>query len=195
MSGPRALWDAEAERFDEAPDHGLREPRVRDAWFDLLSEELGPTPRRVADLGCGTGSLSRLLRDLGHAVVGLDLSPRMLALAREKCGPEVAFIAGDAGDPPLAPRRFDVILCRHVLWALPDPREVLARWARLLAGDGTIVMIEGRWSTGAGLAAADLEAALPSGLRSAGVRRLSGVEALWGGPVTDERYVLRARRA
>ena len=80
----RALWDHEAEAFDEAADHGLRDPAVRQAWADLLLPLVGPNRgRRVADLGCGTGSLSTLLAVEGaHLVHGVDFSPEMVRRAR-----------------------------------------------------------------------------------------------------------------
>ncbi|BFO20225.1 hypothetical protein SHKM778_66130 [Streptomyces sp. KM77-8] len=53
-------WDAEAAGFDEEPDHGLRDPRVRAAWAARLRTWLPGRPGDVLDLGCGTGSLSSL---------------------------------------------------------------------------------------------------------------------------------------
>ena len=79
-----ARWDAEAEAFDEAADHGLRDATVRAAWRSLLVSLLPPPPARVADLGCGTGSLSLLLADEGHPVTGVDFSPAMVARAVAK---------------------------------------------------------------------------------------------------------------
>src|SRR6478736_3596059 len=70
----RALWDTEAATFDEAPDHGLRDDRVREVWRTLLLGVLPPAPARIADLGCGTGTLSLLLADAGFTVDGVDLS-------------------------------------------------------------------------------------------------------------------------
>ncbi|HET7357080.1 MAG TPA: class I SAM-dependent methyltransferase, partial [Nocardioidaceae bacterium] len=78
----RAAWDAEAAAFDEEPDHGLRDPEVRRAWRALLAEVLPPAPSRIADLGCGTGSLATLLAEEGHVVHGVDVSPEMLSRAR-----------------------------------------------------------------------------------------------------------------
>lgn len=72
------VWDAEAEHFDDEPDHGLTTASIRDAWADLLRTYI-PENRSVLDLGCGTGSLSVLLAEYGHAVTGVDLSPRMLS--------------------------------------------------------------------------------------------------------------------
>lgn len=57
----RAYWDRQAATFDEDPDHGLRDPLVREAWTSLLLPLLPPAPASVVDLGCGTGSLSVLL--------------------------------------------------------------------------------------------------------------------------------------
>ena len=76
-----AGWDAEAKTFDEAPDHGLLDATVRSAWERLLIEKLPPAPARIADLGCGTGTLSVLLADNGHHVDGLDFSPEMVRRA------------------------------------------------------------------------------------------------------------------
>jgi predicted TPR repeat methyltransferase len=72
-----AAWDAEAKTFDEAPDHGLLGATVRAAWARLLGTKLPAAPTRVADLGCGTGTLSVLLADRGHHVDGVDFSPEM----------------------------------------------------------------------------------------------------------------------
>ncbi len=79
-------WDAEAEHFDDEPDHGLRDPAIREAWRVLLREHLPAPPARIADLGCGTGSLSVLLADEGYAVDGVDFSPEMVRRARAKAG-------------------------------------------------------------------------------------------------------------
>lgn len=187
------MWDAEADAFDEDPDHGLRDPQVRQAWASLMVETLGPAPLRVADLGCGTGSLSLLLHELGHAVTGLDVSPRMLEKARQKAGSAVMFIEGDAAWPDLPHGAFEVILYRHVLWTLPDPGAALARWAKLLAPGGTLCLIEGVWHTGSGLSADQVRAALPPALRWASTRPLSSDNALWGKPVSDERFLVTAR--
>jgi SAM-dependent methyltransferase len=183
-------WDAAAATFDEEPDHGLRDPAVRAAWAGLLLPLMPTAPARVADLGCGTGSLSVLLAGDGHHVRGLDRSAAMLAVAtRKAAGLPVEFRQGDAADPPYPPGSCDVVLARHVLWALPDPDAALARWVALLAPGGRLVLVEGLWFTGAGLPADECAALVRRHRPDATVTPLTD-PALWGTAVDDERYLL-----
>ena len=185
-----SLWDAEAEDFDEPADHGLRDPQVRAMWRDLLLSLLPPAPARVADLGCGTGTLSLLLSEEGYDVTGLDFSPAMIARARAKA-PHVEFVQADAALPPLERATYDVVLSRHVLWAMPDPAQALGHWSDLLRGGGRLVLVEGSWSTGAGLTGAEAVALVESLGRPASLRPLDDA-AYWGRETGDERYVVTA---
>ncbi|HET8959178.1 class I SAM-dependent methyltransferase [Nocardioides sp.] len=190
---PVELWNDEAETFDDAADHGLRDPEVRAAWRDLLLSALPPAPARVADLGCGTGTLPLLLAGEGYDVTGVDFSPEMLRRAEAKAGDRARFVAGDAADPPLQRSGYDAVLCRHVLWALPDRPAVLRRWVDLLAPGGRLLLVEGSWSTGAGLTAAQtLE--LVEGLGRQAELRLLPDPAYWGRKIDDERYLVVSRR-
>jgi len=193
-TGTAAVWDAQADTFDDEPDHGLRDPATREAWRALLAGVLPAAPSRVADLGCGTGTLSRLLAEDGHTVDGVDLSPRMVEAARAKCtGLPVTAVVGDAATPPLADATYDVVLARHVLWALPDPADAVRRWAGLLAPGGRLVLVEGFWHTGAGLTGEQTLAAVRAHREHAELTPLTD-PLLWGGPVTDERYLVVSLR-
>lgn len=204
-------WDAEADTFDEDADHGLRDSDVRDAWRQRLKEWLPAAPADILDLGCGTGSLSLLMTEAGHRVVGVDLSPRMVAAARTKCaGRDAAFLVGDAAAPEVGEQRFAAVVVRHLVWTLPDPHAALRRWVELLRPGGRLVLVEGRWAT-AGAAApyargtgrmpwaggaiphAVVEALEPY-VASLSVTDLSGDPRLWGRPVRDQRYVVLAFR-
>ena len=185
------LWDSEAATFDDEPDHGLRDPATRAAWLELLTAHLPPPPARIADLGCGTGTLSVLLADAGYAVDGVDFSPEMVTRARRKAaGREgVTFAVADASAPPLERATYDAVLCRHVLWALPDQAGVLERWIALLTDAGRLLMVEGHWHTGAGLTAAQTEELVRVAGRAPTTYRLDD-DVYWGGPITDERYLV-----
>ncbi|MEU6732711.1 class I SAM-dependent methyltransferase [Streptomyces physcomitrii] len=207
-----AYWDAAAPSFDEEPDHGLRAGRTRAAWARLLRSWIPSAPLDVLDIGCGTGSLSLLLAEAGHRVTGVDLAPRMIEEARAKfttAGLTARLLVGDAMAPPTGDQRFDAVLCRHLLWTLPDPEAALRAWVARLRPGGRLVLVEGRWRQSARAAApyADGAASLPwhggigaeelsrtvrpltAGLR---VDSLGEDPDLWGGEVDDERYVLVA---
>ena len=195
MTMGRVDWDTQASTFDSEPDHGLLDPTIRGAWRDLICPLLPPAPASVLDLGCGTGSLSVLLAEAGHHVRGIDFSPRMIAAARAKADTaEVAarFDVGDAQAPDVEPASCDVVLGRHILWALADPGAALRRWVSLLRTPGTLVLVEGRWSTGAGLTATECEDLVRPLRRDVTVTRLDD-PALWGKRITDERYLLVSR--
>ncbi|MEU3758894.1 class I SAM-dependent methyltransferase [Streptomyces albogriseolus] len=190
-------WDARAATFDEEPDHGLRDPRVRAAWAARLREWLPARPGDVLDLGCGTGSLSLLAAEQGHRVTGVDRSPAMVQLARQKlAGRHAVFLTGDAARPPVDGERYDAVLVRHVLWTLPEPDRALRRWRDLLRPGGRLVLVEGVWGTVSpvGIPADRLTALLAPLTARVRVERLSGDPALWGREVDDERYAVVALR-
>ncbi|HEY3610328.1 MAG TPA: class I SAM-dependent methyltransferase [Pseudonocardiaceae bacterium] len=189
-------WTAAAATFDAEPDHGLTQPAVRAAWSSRLREWLPSPAAAVLDVGCGTGSLSMLLAEQGHHVTGVDLSPGMIAKARRKLADhQVPVLLGDAADPPVGDRRFDVVLARHLVWALPDPLAALRRWVGLLRPGGHVVLIEGRWGTtpesAVGISATALVAAVQPLAARVHVEYLTD-PALWGKEINDERYVLLA---
>jgi SAM-dependent methyltransferase len=192
VSDSASYWNEQAAGFDDAPDHGLRDPQTRCAWASLLIPLMPQAPARIADVGCGTGSLAVLLAKAGYRVSGLDLAPAMVKRARAKAaeaGVQAEFVVADAMKPPWPRGTFDAVLARHVLWALPDARLGLERWLELLKPDGRMVLVEGRWCNGAGLRSSDALSLLRSSGRDAAMTALDD-PVLWGRPINDERYLL-----
>jgi SAM-dependent methyltransferase len=190
------FWDGEAGAFDQQPDHGLDDPSVRAAWSGLLLPLLPALPARIADIGCGTASVSLLLAEAGHRVFGLDISPAMVARAREKfatSGYSADILVGDAAAPPWTPGSFEVVITRHVLWAMPDPDAALIRWLDLLAPGGILILVEGLWWTGAGISAAQVSELVLRHRVAAEVTMLDDA-SFWGGPIRDERFITVSRR-
>ena len=195
LQDARQYWDDIAPLFDEEPDHGLRNPLILANWTQFLATWLPNTQANILDIGCGTGSLSVVLARLGHKVTGIDLSPKMISLARAKAamqGCQVEFQVMDAAFPQLAHKQFDVIVCRHLLWALPEPEQVLQNWVELLKPKGRLLLIEGYWETGGGLHANEIIEILPPSFSRFLVQDLSDNSNFWGKEVTDERYAIIA---
>jgi len=189
----RQFWNTTADSFDDVPDHGLRDPRIRAAWGARLRSWLPAAPSDVLDLGCGTGSLALLAADQGHRVTAVDRAERMVEHARRKlAGTDARVLVGEAALPPVAEGDFDVVLVRHVLWALPDPAAALRHWTRLLRPGGRLVLIEGRWGTEnpVGIAAESLNALATALGGTVRVEQLGHDPSLWGRVVHDERYAV-----
>lgn len=194
----RHFWNGEAATFDHEPDHGLHDPHVRAAWTRLLVDACPAPPATVLDIGCGTGSLSLLLASLHYTVTGIDFAESMLRRATEKAmaaGYTIPFQVMDASHPAFTPNQFDMLIGRHILWAVPEPAGALQRWCNLLTATGCLIVIEGCWHTGVGLTADQIVAMLPPTCTTVSVQDLSAQSDLWGRKVTDNRYMIRATRA
>jgi predicted TPR repeat methyltransferase len=137
----RALFDGYAPGFDRALTEGLgyRAPEL------LLSAVQAASPRMkfgsVLDLGSGTGLAGAAFRACCDWLVGVDLSPAMLAQARTKGlydrlveGDVLGFLAGEAA----AKAHYDLILAADVFMYLDDLAPVLKAAAAALAESGTI---------------------------------------------------------
>ena len=96
--------------------------------------------KRVLDLGCGGGILSEALAREGAEVVGIDLAPEVLEVARLhllESGLRVDYRQQSAEELAAnEPERFDVVVCMEMLEHVPDPGSVIASIARLLKPGG-----------------------------------------------------------
>jgi ubiquinone/menaquinone biosynthesis C-methylase UbiE len=96
---------------------------------------------RVADLGCGSGVFTHLLHDLGLSPVGLDISPRLIALARRKYS-DVEFLEGDAEHLPFPSGSLDGVLLSGLVHHFPDPSRCATEVFRVLRPGGTFVAFD-----------------------------------------------------
>ena len=76
---------------------------------------------------------------------------------------------------------------------MADPDLALSRWLDLLAPSGRLVLIEGQWWTEVGMSAADVSKLVLRHREEAEVTVLNDT-ALWGGAISDERFVVVSRR-
>jgi len=96
---------------------------------------------RIADLGCGSGVFTDLLRSLGYNAVGLDISPKLIALGRAKY-PGVEFMEGDVEELPFADASLDGVLLSGLVHHLPDPSRCAGEVFRVLKPGGSFVAFD-----------------------------------------------------
>ncbi len=129
-----------------------RPPDPTSLWrFGLITGALRLQPgARVLDFGCGTGWTSTLLARMGLDVVGMDIAPAALELAREAARRDLAHspdarlgfevYGGEAIDAPHG--HFDAVLVFDAFHHLPNPRELLGEFHRVLGPHGRFAFAE-----------------------------------------------------
>jgi SAM-dependent methyltransferase len=111
-------------------------PDPREIAFDAVAET---GPERVIEVGGGPGELAaRIGTELGCEVVMLDISPRMVALARER---GVEARVGDVQSLPFPDETFDCAVAAWMLFHVPDLEAGLRELARVLRPGGRLVAV------------------------------------------------------
>jgi demethylmenaquinone methyltransferase / 2-methoxy-6-polyprenyl-1,4-benzoquinol methylase len=140
----RKLFATIADRYD-AITAVLSYGRDR-AWKRRLVGLAGPLDgRRAADLACGTGDIALLLCARGARVIALDVTPRMLVLARQKPSPgrtPPTFVLGDMSDLPFADASFDVVTTGYGLRNVPQLTRAVQEVARVLRPGGLFLSLD-----------------------------------------------------
>ncbi len=137
----RALFDGYAAKFDAALTEGLSYRAPELLRRAVKKSGVGMKCESVLDLGCGTGLAGAAFRPICDRLVGVDLSPAMLAVARGK-GLYDRLIEGDIrkviADDAAAQTRYHVIVAADVFMYLPDLAPVLKAIAAVLAPTGLL---------------------------------------------------------
>lgn len=115
-------YDDIAEWYDSwVGTHSMREDPLFAAVETLMGEVAG---KRICDLACGQGRVARYLADLGARVVGVDLSAKLLAIARrhEEASPrDIEYVQADAQClDGVTLGTFDGVVCFMALMDIPD---------------------------------------------------------------------------
>lgn len=135
LAAYEALAEAYAAAVDTKPHNAYYE---RPAMRSLLPEVRG---KRVLDAGCGPGVYAEWLVARGAEVVAVDVSPKMVALARQRLGAAATVRQADLAQPLpfLDAAAFDVVLCPLVLEYIEDWDRTFAEFYRVLRPGGHLV--------------------------------------------------------
>lgn len=135
----RRFWDRLAPHYDQAGGHPDRNYHLTLQTIRTCIDER----QSVLDYGCGTGSYLCELASSGAEFTALDISGKMLDLAREKCRDRhqdrIRFLQGDIFTDSLKESSFDLILACSVLHLSADPQKVIDRLGSLLKDQGLLI--------------------------------------------------------
>jgi ubiquinone/menaquinone biosynthesis C-methylase UbiE len=112
-------------------------------YTDFLLREVPENCGEALDIGCGTGSFTRLLAQRAERVRAIDLSPEMIRIARARSEqiPNIDFQVADVMTLPLPARHFDCIVSIATLHHLPLG-EMLARMKAALRNNGVLLVLD-----------------------------------------------------
>jgi SAM-dependent methyltransferase len=109
------------------------------AWLEPLGPDM-----IVLDVACGAAHVAEQAAPSVRQVVGLDLTPTLLALGAERLRQggvtNVLLQAGDAADLPFLDQSFDLVFCRTALHHFPHPAGPVAEMARVCRPGGRVVV-------------------------------------------------------
>jgi ubiquinone/menaquinone biosynthesis C-methylase UbiE len=98
---------------------------------------------RVADIGCGAGTSSRIWAEVGCEVRGIDVNEDLISIARSRSsefGSRIEYSVGFASRLPWPDASFDVVMLPELLEHVPDWRETLREAARVLDKGGLLYL-------------------------------------------------------
>ncbi|MFI9632272.1 methyltransferase domain-containing protein [Nocardia sp. NPDC051929] len=138
----RAAYDDVAELYTELFRHHLAGAMLDRAMLGAFVESVaGNGSGPIADVGCGPGRITGHLAALGAQVFGIDLSPRMVELARVE-HPQLLFAQGSVEQLPISNEALGGIVAWYSLIHLPPDRvpHVLSEFHRVLASKGHVLL-------------------------------------------------------
>lgn len=110
-------------------------------YFESLFEyfDFSDTAKKVGDIGCGTGMISKQLFKMGFRVLGADLSSEVIKLAKQFC-PECQFKKGSVYSIPFGSNSFDTVLCLGVLQTVGELPRALLELSRITKPGGILII-------------------------------------------------------
>lgn len=136
----RSFWDGQAHSYDKR--NLKRYENAYDLSIQKTRAVLSPE-HKVLEIGCGTGIISLGIAPLVRSVIATDISPQMIAVARNKAESlsisNVEFRVCDGYALPYDDQAFDAILLFNVLHFVKEPTALLHEAHRLLKSSGHLV--------------------------------------------------------
>lgn len=133
-------WQQNAEPWTQVVNNGLIESRRLVTDQAILDAVLSCRPRKVLDLGCGEGWLTRTLTGQGLDVLGVDAIPELIECARQQGGGKFEVASFEAIAAGAIATQFDCIVCNFSLLGESSVKALFNTLPKLLHRDGHLLV-------------------------------------------------------
>jgi len=135
----REKFHKQAEKYDS----GNKGKHARSLYESVLNKLDELSFSNLLDVGCGTGNLLKLISSKYDVkIAGVDLTPKMLNIARIKLGDEADLKVSDSEELPFDDNKFDMVICTDSFHHYPHPEKVLAEIGRVLENNGMLLIAD-----------------------------------------------------
>ncbi len=112
-------------------------------WREILTKALPfGDSLKILDVGTGAGFFAAILSSVGHKVIGVDMSAKMIDAAKknlQKLHLDAEFFKMDAQNLKFDAEIFDAVVSRNLTWTLPDAMQAYREWYRVLKVGGVLI--------------------------------------------------------
>ncbi len=131
-------WDKYSSEYDKCIISG--EKHWKNYFYPRISK-INVKDKEILDIGCGNGHIVRILKDYKR-YVGIDLSEKLIEIARKRFGDRGEFYVMDAGALEFDDESFDIVFCLMVIHNAPNFEDLVKGGFRVLRRNGLFVVIE-----------------------------------------------------
>ena len=134
-------WDERSEDFSKARRLELSGDNAA-AWQTVFKKNLPAGKLKILDVGTGAGFFAAILSKLGHSVIGVDMSSKMLGEAEKnlrELNLPAEFKSMNAQALDFDDETFDAVVTRNLTWTLPDVKAAYREWFRVLKVGGVLM--------------------------------------------------------
>ena len=130
-------FNKQAESYDKSANGKFVAPM----YNEIINRIMLIKPKKLLDVGCGTGNvLMKLVENNNIELYGLDLSEKMIDVAKKNLGNSADLKVGDSECMPWENNTFDVIVCNASFHHYPNPDKTLLEMKRILKSNGTLII-------------------------------------------------------